>query len=159
MGRINKILNNEYYRKLISKINENESDRRFCRHGLNHCLDVARIAYIISLEEKYELDKDIIYAAALLHDIGRADDTDNGKKHHERSCLYAKDILCKCDYSEDEIERILMAINVHNSDGDNSDGLAGLLYRADKLSRKCFDCKAYEECYWEDTIKNNSITY
>ncbi|MGN0395668.1 MAG: HD domain-containing protein, partial [Coprococcus sp.] len=87
MDKINAILNNHEYRSYINKIKENETDRRFCCHGIEHCLDVARIAYIINLEEKLDIKKELIYAAALLHDIGRADKSDAGKNHHELSCI------------------------------------------------------------------------
>ena len=34
-----------------------------------------------------------------------------------------------------------------------------ILTKADKLSRNCFACKAYDECYWEENLKNKVITY
>ena len=39
---------------------------------MSHLLDVARIAYIRNLEKGYGFRKDVIYAAAVLHDIGKA---------------------------------------------------------------------------------------
>ena len=39
---------------------------------LNIFWNVARLMYIYALEEHLELPKELIYAAALLHDIGRA---------------------------------------------------------------------------------------
>ncbi len=159
MDRINKILDNEDYKKLMNKIKENEKDRRFCRHDLSHCMDVARIAWIINLEEQSGTDKELIYAAALLHDIGRADACSTGEKHHIISIRYAEAILKNSDFSEDEIKEILNAISMHNSGDMDMEGLSGLLYRADKLSRLCFSCDAYDECYWKDDDKNKGVSY
>ena len=50
---------------------EYEKNRIFCRHGMDHLMDVARIAYIENLEKNCGISKEIIYGAALLHDIGR----------------------------------------------------------------------------------------
>ena len=47
MQRIDNILKNETYRFLMGMIRERELARIFCCHGLDHCLDVARIALAI----------------------------------------------------------------------------------------------------------------
>lgn len=49
-----------------------EHDREFCCHQITHLLDVARIAYIKNLEAGLGIDKELIYTAAILHDIGKA---------------------------------------------------------------------------------------
>ena len=61
-----------FIRNIIKKYRKLESERIFCRHTPEHFLDVARLMYIYALEEHLELPKELIYAAALLHDIGRA---------------------------------------------------------------------------------------
>ena len=71
MQRVNLIFRNKTYQLLLRNLDDMEKDRFFCRHTIEHFLDTARIMYIISLEEKLLLPKDIIYAAALLHDIGK----------------------------------------------------------------------------------------
>ncbi len=157
--RINAIFNNHEYRSYMKRINENEKTRRFCCHGMAHCLDVARIAYIINLEEGFGIPKDILYAAALLHDIGRADDEYTGKKHNEKSRIYCEPILYACGYHTDEVKMIAEAIEKHNTDCDKRTGLVYLLYKADKLSRNCFDCDMYRECYWKEDMKNNKIRF
>lgn len=157
MDRLNGILNSSKYKLLISRINENEADRRFCRHGMEHCLDVARIAYIINLEQNLNIPKEIIYAAALLHDIGRADKISSGQNHHEISCRYAECILKESGFTDKETKSVLKAIAAHNTDGINQTGLPYVLYKADKLSRNCFDCEMYKECYWNSDEKNNRI--
>lgn len=159
MQRIDNILKNEMYKSLMYEISVKEKDRIFCCHGLDHCLDVARIAYIIGSEEAVWIDRELIYAAALLHDVGRADPEDTGVKHHLLSVKFAGDILMQSGFDEDETELICDAIGSHNTDGADRKGLAYLLYKADKLSRNCFDCAASGECYWPDSEKNKGINY
>lgn len=159
MRRIDKIIHHDLFDNLMSQIRENETGRIFCCHGMGHSLDVARIAYIINLEEQYALAKDIIYAAALLHDIGRAALSDTEKNHHVMSGEYAERILTDAGYDELEREQILEAILMHNTDGLDKPGLPGLLYKADKLSRLCFSCEAYDDCYWTDAEKNSGVLY
>ncbi|MGN0367578.1 MAG: HD domain-containing protein [Wujia sp.] len=137
-------------------IYELEQDREFCLHGIEHSLDVARIAYILNLEEQLQLEKTEIYAAALLHDIGRAKEYQQGSSHHEESAKLANQILRDVGYEIKQCERICAAIGCHK-EMTKEDGLAKLLYRADKLSRNCFACQAKERCYWSDEQKNQTI--
>ena len=81
MERVTKIISNELYKESQLAIDDYEKERKFCNHSFNHYLDTARIAYIISLEEEYKFDKEIIYATALLHDIGRVDEYKLGISH------------------------------------------------------------------------------
>jgi putative nucleotidyltransferase with HDIG domain len=141
----------------MNRIAELEKEREFCLHDLNHSLDVARIGYIISLEEKLNVSCELIYAAALLHDIGRADEYEKKLSHHEQSAVLAGEILSECGFNEKENCEICEAIAAHKRPDDDKTGLKYILYRADKLSRKCFDCKMYEECYWDEDKKNPGI--
>ena len=70
-----------------------EQDRIFCRHDTTHFLDVARIAYIENLENGLGLAKEEIYAAALLHDIGRHLQYTRGIPHEQASAMEAEGIL------------------------------------------------------------------
>ncbi len=158
MNRIENILSDDSYKSYISDIENKEKNRKFCCHGMEHCFDVARIAYIISLEEKTGIDKELIYAAALLHDIGRAAEYRDGSPHHETGAEIASEILSHTDFNQDEIKTICHAITCHKSESDGN-GLSSLLYRADKLSRCCFRCEAYDECYWDEGMKNKTILY
>lgn len=157
--RIDNILHNEKYLHLMKLIDEKEENRIFCRHGLTHSLDVARIGCILSMDEGVSVDRELLYAAALLHDIGRADPDDSGEAHHLQSVELAEDILRTTGFTADETAAVCTAIASHNTDGMDRDGLAYILYRADKLSRCCFDCKAADECYWPDDIRNNKLIY
>ena len=71
MKRVDKVMNHPVFRENMEKIEQAELDRFFCRHGLQHILDVARIFYILALEQKLNADKELIYATAVIHDIGR----------------------------------------------------------------------------------------
>ena len=71
MERVNKICGHPVWKWHMERLAEYEKDRIFCRHGIEHLLDVARIAYIENLEKNSGISKEIIYGAALLHDIGR----------------------------------------------------------------------------------------
>ena len=83
MDRIDKILNHDLFLYHLGKNNAAEADRRFCRHSMVHFLDVARIGTIIALEEGLELDREWIYAAALLHDCGKHEQYENGTPHEQ----------------------------------------------------------------------------
>lgn len=155
MERVNKILVHKEYQRYMTGIRQQEQNRQFCRHGLEHCLDVARIGYIRNLEQQLGIKKDVIYAAALLHDIGRFEEYTSGKSHHAESARLAAPILRDCAYNAEECMEICEAIDRHKEKTEGR--LAMLLYEADKMSRSCFDCPAIAECYWEEEKKNYHI--
>ncbi len=155
MDRVNKILNNDEYKKTMKEITSFEESRIYCRHGLDHLLDVARIMYIYSLENGIGIEKEIIYTTAILHDIGRAEQYRSGKKHAKVGSDMAKKILDDCGFSDAEIDMICVAISEHN--GEVSSELSELLKKADKKSRKCFECGARDLCNWDKEKKNMEI--
>ena len=66
LERVNAICRHPLWRDSVRQIAHLERDRQFCRHDLVHFLDVARLAYIENLERGLGVDKELIYAAALL---------------------------------------------------------------------------------------------
>ena len=92
-NRISLIWRHPLYQKHCEKIQELEKDRIFCRHTPEHFLDVARLMYIYSLENKLDLSREIIYATALLHDIGRAQQYLSGISHDIAGAEIAGKIL------------------------------------------------------------------
>ena len=105
-------------------------------------LDVARLAWIFNLEANQEISKERIYAAALLHDIGRHIQYENGTPHQIAGLPIAEQILTDCGFYPEEMKEILYAIENHrNKEMLKRDDLAGILYRADKMSRCCFGCR------------------
>lgn len=85
MERVNQIRNHPLYQEHMQKILKLEQDRIFCGHGPEHLLDVARLAWIMNLELGLGYDKTVVYAAALIHDIGRAMEYESGIFHEEGS--------------------------------------------------------------------------
>lgn len=135
-----------------------EQNRIFCRHGFEHLLDVARIAWIEDLESGAGVPKEMVYAAALLHDIGRHLQYTDQMPHHEASARIAEKILPECGFTPEETVQILHAILRHRDSTAKEDrGLAGLIYRADKRSRCCFACPAEAECDWDREKKNLAL--
>lgn len=155
MQRINRILKNDLYKECIAEISDWEKKRRFCRHDTNHFLNVARISMILNQEKQLEISKEWIYAAALLHDVGRHIQYKNGTDHAAASAKIAPEILRESGFSEDEIHVITDAIENHrNAKVAEGDNLRGILYRADKLSRECYFCKVEKKCDWKKEKKN-----
>lgn len=160
MKRVNQILFHPQYQHALEQIKIWEQNREFCRHTLEHFLDVARLAYIRCLEQGEDVKKDVIYAAALLHDIGRHRQYADGTPHEVASACLADEILPECSYSEEEQRQIREAILSHRNrkDGETASGVLGqLLYQADKASRNCFACAAQEACHWPDEKMNREI--
>lgn len=157
--RINAILYNHKFLSYITKNENCEIDRIFCHHDLSHFLDVARISYILNLENNLNYPKDIIYGAALLHDIGRWKQYEEGISHDAASADLASDILEESGYSKQEINAIVEAISNHRKTYDDKNSLSYIIYFSDKASRNCFSCKAARECNWPNEKKNNIIKY
>ena len=157
MNNIDAIMNNKLYREALEKLSEYERDREFCNHTIEHFMDVSRIAYIMILEENLNVSKEIVYAIGLLHDIGRVKQYEEGIHHDIASVEMSKEILKETSLTDEEINIILNGIANHRKESDNK--LEEIIYKADKLSRQCFNCKAEKECYWSSEKKNFKITY
>lgn len=158
--RVNKILEHTSYKEYVYKNEKAEAGRKFCRHDMVHFLDVARIAMLLKLKEGQQAEEELIYAAALLHDVGRHVQYEEGTPHEEAGAVLAAPILADCGFDDKETSVILKAIASHrNPQTALESGLSGLLYRADKLSRSCFCCKAEKECDWKRDKKNMHLIW
>lgn len=159
MRRVNAILQHPTYQTWIIAVNEAERGRDFCRHGLEHALDVARIAYALWLDAGGNpVAKDIVYAAALLHDVGRWQQyAEAGVDHAEAGAKLAEPLLLEVGYHPQVTAEIVKAIRLHSKGG--GEGLAAVLYRADKLSRPCYVCPSRAKCHWPQDKMNNSLLY
>ena len=113
MKRIDQILSHPVFREQFALLQEAEKDRIFCRHTMEHFLDVARLMYIYNLEDQAGFSKEMIYAAGLLHDIGRYEQMEKGTPHHLAGARLAERILTDCDFSLTEQKSILAAIRSH----------------------------------------------
>ncbi len=159
MSRVQKLVQHPTFQNALKKNLEAEADRIFCRHGIDHLLDTARLAYIFSLERGYGLPKDLVYAAALLHDIGRWRQYEDGTPHDLAGSQLAAPILEEAGFSSRERQSILDAILGHRSAAAQGDHLTEVLYDGDKASRCCFLCKVQEECNWSTEKKNLQLTW
>lgn len=157
MIRVNNILQNTAFLNNMEEIKQSEERRFFCKHQIDHLLSVARIMYINNLENALHINKEVIYAAALLHDIGRSTAYKKGTDHAEESANIAGTILPECGFNREETENILFAI-IHHNDSVQGNDLCTLLRNADKASRSCFACSAVKACNWSDEKKNYGIT-
>jgi len=167
MERIDRILRHEVFLENLRLNREAEEDRPFCRHDMAHFLDVARIGRILNLEEGLGIEEEMIYAAALLHDIGRHLQYSRGIPHEQASAGIAPEILADCGFGEEETAVIVDAILCHRGSaaesrqdsGKGRPALRSVLYRADKAGRPCFCCEAREECSWGEEKKNLELRY
>ena len=132
----------------------------------------ARICYIMVLQDRAEISRELIYGAALLHDLGRYRQIAEGIPHEEASACLAEQILTDCGFAAEERSLIKEAILQHRGHGaakpaeapaagdpkNTAKGSLGdYLYRADKMSRLCFCCDAAESCKWSEEEKNMEI--
>lgn len=171
--RCQAILEHPLYIKHYERLLRFEKDRIFCRHTFEHFMDVGRIAYIINLEKELGISKEIIYTVALLHDIGRAEQYENNTPHEKAGADISKTILTECGYSDDEIKLVTSAILSHrgNKTGEgrscgnamskddckDESMLSDIICFADKASRQCFRCSAFEQCNWSMDKRNLEV--
>lgn len=160
MERFQKIISNEKYQKTYKKLQELEKDRKFCGHDMEHFLAVARICYLMVLERNMSVSKDVIYGAAFLHDMGRADQYEKGISHEEAGACFAAEILPQCGYTLEEQQLIVDTILSHRKHtSGKEETFAQLFYCADKLSRDCIHCEVRDLCYWPEERKNHYYRY
>ncbi len=158
-SKIVAILNNPQYRTYMAYNQEREQVRTYCKHGWEHSLDVARVAYILVLEARQQpsrqplvlLTKEIIYAAGLLHDIGRWQQYDAEIDqveidHAQAGAELAVEILVQAKFNQAEILLIQEAIRSHRQSGQTTSFLGQILYLADKAVRPCINCEVRASC-------------
>lgn len=154
MKRVEKILSHKKFRELVEALERLEADREYCKHDLAHFLDVCRLASLKNRKEEKNISEDLIYAAGLLHDLGRVLQYEEGLDHNIGSARLAKEILPECGFDSEEICQIEEAILGHRqTQTETSNVLADLLYYGDKESRMCGFCKSQDTCYWPEEKK------
>lgn len=154
MKKCGRILHNAEFLKLLSQINEAETDRIYCKHGIEHLLDVARAAHILNLENDLSIPKEIVYGAALMHDIGRPAQYGGEKEHHIAGVEAARSILPKCGFSAEETAIIAEAVSSHRRNIQKPGTLSDIIAAADKSTRLCMLCPASDTCKWRENDKN-----
>jgi putative nucleotidyltransferase with HDIG domain len=146
MEMINKILKHSQYIKDMKLNAEAEKDRLFCKHDMQHSFDVARVAYIMSLERNFTIPKEILYAAALLHDIAKWKQYQYGTDHALEGAILAKEILVDIGVSDKDTEEITDAIKTHRRKDTIKPLLGTVLYESDKACRPCILCESIDGC-------------
>lgn len=180
MNRCDRIVRHALYRECLKKITEAETDRIFCKHDMEHnrtvgnlLLQYAAVRYGGGVNPAADrnpddagahIPEDVLLAAAYLHDIGRCREYEQGLDHALASAQLAERILPDCGYDAAEIALVAGAIRGHRGHGAGAkddlpgdsqmDVLGGLLHRADKKSRPCWNCPAADQCYWPADQKN-----
>ena len=159
MKRVNAILRHPLFVEKLHLLDELEAERAFCRHDLTHLLDVARLMWIDVLEKGLALDREVVYAAALLHDLGRADQIQHGVPHEQAGAFLAAKILPDAGFAAEETEAVIAAIRCHrgSAPADAREILGEILCRADKACRLCWRCGARDACNWPEERKNAGI--
>lgn len=168
MKRAELLVNDPLYKEYITRNYNEEIQPKFCQHDFRHHLDVARIAYILVLErndlnyfiKEGQLSgklaaKEVIYAAGLLHDIGKWQEYNTGVDHAVYGARLARDILPRAFFNPNEVEIICRAIYEHRNISRDMSFLGERLYRADNLSRVCTECDYRNQC---PKIRNKEIT-
>ncbi len=169
MERIDAIVRDHLFRECLDKNRATEENREFCKHDMQHFVDVARITYILLLESdalvsfcqdnKLDLQaaKEVVYAAGILHDIGRWHQYETGEDHWIIGAELAGEILERAGFSPQEIRIITRAIREHREQRLGMSLLGELLYRADNLSRACHQCSAKDKCYKFPTMETGNL--
>lgn len=170
MERIDAIVRDPLFQECLEKIKAAEKDREFCKHDMQHFIDVARITYILFLESGSLANfvaenglsgpraaKEVIYATGILHDIGRWRQYETGEDHAPVGAALAVEILERAGFTPAERRVIVSAIHEHREQNTQMTTLGELLHRADNLSRACHECSAKDKCYKFPTMETGNL--
>jgi uncharacterized protein len=116
----------DFVRKELSKSN-------LGAHTLDHTMRVHTLS--LQLSEGLAVNRRVLEAAALLHDIGRPREAETKVSHSIASGEMGRDILAEIGYSDSEIRQVVSAIRTHRfGEGIRPTSLEGeILSDADKL--------------------------
>lgn len=164
MDRVNIIIADPEYRSYLQKNSDAEKNREFCSHPFEHLLSVARLTWILLLEEGTPyISREMAYAAGLLHDIGRWRELEDGIDHAKYSAKLARPLLKRAGFSEAESALIRKAVTQHRSKSEavgHMSPLSSALRKADKYERTCFFCAARHQCNKVETQPHrNKLIY
>lgn len=117
-------------------------------HDFSHTTRVLNMCFAIGRKEGADLE--ILYAAALLHDIARFDGDSLGKCHAELSARKARTILEKARFPLEKRKNVIHCIAAHRFRSDSPPRTleAKILYDCDKLDAigAIGICRAYAYC-------------
>lgn len=105
--------------------------------GAHDCWHIYRVLYLaLDIANGLHVDKDVLIAACLLHDIGReAQYKDSKCDHAIVGAEMAYDYLCKVGWPEDKADHVKSCISTHRYRTSNppENTEAKILFDADKL--------------------------
>jgi uncharacterized protein len=121
-----------YSDKLVAESKRCHADAR-PTHDWSHTWRVVRLCQVIGEKEKADLE--ILYAAALLHDIARAEADRCGVCHAELSARKARPVLAHCGFPPEKIDAVIHCIETHRfrSTAQPRSLEAQVLFDADKI--------------------------
>ena len=96
-------------KKLIQLIKQKKLSQS---HHFDHLKRVANFALLLA--DKYEGDKEVVTAAALLHDLGRTNRKTRGKQTAIEGARLSKKLLEKAKYSSGQVKLIIRVIAEHD---------------------------------------------
>ncbi|MBC7075874.1 MAG: HD domain-containing protein [Syntrophomonadaceae bacterium] len=167
MKRAERLINDPLYAENMELNVRSEVEPKSYQHDFRHHLDVARITYILILENN-DLNyfvkesglssklaaKEVIYAAGLLHDIGKWKEYTEGIDHALYGSRLAREILPRAFYNPREVDIICRAVYEHSNISRDMSFLGEKLHRADNLSRVYPEKEYFKEL---SGIKNKEI--
>ena len=167
LGRIGVVRKDPFYLDCLSLNGERERDRLFCRHDYRHMVLVSQISCKI-IKQTGGLSKlikteglngikpalEVVYAAGLLHDMGRWRQYDTGEDHALAGSVMAGSVLKRAGFSEREAVVITRAIREHRKTLPGQSYLGRVLCLADDLSRPCGSCSSRLDCYKYEYMEN-----
>lgn len=157
MKEVDCLLQNPVFREKMQQLEQLEQNREYCRHGWEHCMDVARGIALINQERNLRFRKELLYALALVHDLGRVEEYLKGIPHEQAGGPLAGELLKQCGFTKEEVSMAVEAVSHHRGNEESQSVLTKLLKEADKKTRLCFLCKASDTCKWSDEKKNMTI--
>lgn len=160
--QIQGLLQHPIYRARLTHLEELEKERIYCGHDLEHFLRVGHIAEQVVEKNQLSLPAEAIWGAALLHDMGRVEQYQQGISHDKASVAFAREILFSLKWDDEVIDMICEAVGAHSHRKNVKDrwekmtelsSLGEVLSFADHFSRKCYCCQAADSCKWSEHEK------
>ena len=161
-GQIDRLLQHPMYRARLELLQELERKRDFCGHNLEHFMKVGRIAEYVVAKNELLFAEEVVWGAALLHDMGRVEQYRQGISHEKASVAFAREILFSLDWNVSDIDMVCEAIGSHSHRQCAADrwrkmpelvSLTEVISFANQFSRTCYKCHMADACKWTEEEK------
>ena len=104
--------NKTWKRKLEKKVKDYLKDYPACHDFYHH--DRTK-KYALEIAKKVKCDEDIVYAGALIHDIGYKGNEQDDSRHNHYGMKLAKKWLKEISFSAQKIDDVLEVIRLHDN--------------------------------------------